>query len=467
MITDSAAWVPNDGEIRSLYFRIADMPAAKRRCFLEQSPQYLLDAVRRNDPRHDWWLHQRPDQRLDVDGDYDVVLVNSARGTGKTLEVSHFVNESIERHGVRRMMTVGQTNDMVRDININGDDGIIACARLPAAFTSERGGRGRIRYGNGGVCYIASARTADASRGSSIQYLLLDEMAWYDDPEQVMRALVPSLRVGGRKRLIVTTTPNMDRPKINQMLLELKAQPTTLSRQVPLAYNRAISAEDQQLQRDMFPGSELQARQEFDGEIIIDEGTSLLFKRWMIDAARRTVQVPDIFNRVVLVLDPAMTSQAKSDYSAITVAGQIGSRNYILHSSRGHWSPDETAQQVARVADIWGAQVYAEINGIGDYLLHKLESEDKRIRVTGIRVKPGEDKRSRANSILGLYERQMVHHIGSHDDLEREQLGFTGDDRTALTPNDDLVDATVHALRELNRARAKPRSIGDSVRLSA
>ena len=457
---DRGWYVPPDGDIRSMFFRLVDAPREKRRRVLFMSPT-LRAALKRNDPRVDWWLHRRPDQIFDLTDDIHTVLLCCGRGTGKTLTASHECNRLLSTGESESMIMVAVTEADLRRKNIEGKDGIVACSGGLAKWTPSRSG-GMVVWPNGAVAYANSANTVADGRGDTSDLNLWDEFAHYPNVERFVTATAPALRpragTGITPKRIIITTPNMANPAANAYLAELRERPGTLFRQVPTDYNRAISAAARKLIADeLLAMGELETRQELYGEIILDAGGALLFTRALLDQARRPVAVPDEFNDIYLALDPAMTSKQVSDYSAIAIVGRLGNRAYVLHSERGHWTPDETAQRVAQLAELWGAKIFAEINVIGDYLIKRLEAEGERLRIFPIRVRAGEDKRSRARSILGLYERGLVHHIGDHYALEREMAGFTGDDKTAIAKNDDMVDALVHALRELYRI-GRPRS---------
>ena len=443
---------------RSPYFHIADLETQQRLELLKTLPKEYLRALLSNNPWRDWWLHKRPDQNLlegiikhnaqasGAENRIRAYLALKGRGTGKGLESSQNINDLVHKYGFKRMMIVAPTDGMLKDTNISGDDGVLACSSSEATFKSERGGRHIVRWPKyGAELSCASAASPRTIRGKSLQAVLLDEYAWYDDIEMVMTALQPAIRprVGDPEALIfITTTPNLDNPRANDLLTEYKERPTTISVQVPSEINRAIKASQHVANREDFIGSDLHMEQEFDGKIIFDAGTSLLFDKSMINYQLDTVD----YGRTFMAIDPAWTQKKTSDYTAIAVVSEVGKDFYIRDCVSGRWTPPEAAEIIHQFTDWYEVQQIAVEASEGYTAI-----EDA---VGGIfrEIKPraGEDKRARAMSIIRLWKQSRVRFCKAMPNLEKQLLGFTGNPKTNRARYDDEVDAVVHCLRELN-----------------
>jgi phage terminase large subunit-like protein len=177
---------------------------------------------------------------------------------------------------------------------------------------------------------------------------------------------------------------------------------------------------------------------------------------------------PDEFTRVVVGVDPAMTSGAKSDETGIIVAARgphqsstchtrsCVSHAYVLQDAtipKGEKSdPDTWARRVLEMFDTWNADtIVVEDNAmkeLADVLFLTLR--------TGLPIqKPwaGESKKARAEPIVALYEQGRVHHVGpsvNFAKLEEQMTTWVPPEqgkRSRVSP--DRLDALVWAIAEL------------------
>jgi phage terminase large subunit-like protein len=154
--------------------------------------------------------------------------------------------------------------------------------------------------------------------------------------------------------------------------------------------------------------------------------------------------------RVVVAIDPPVTSGPDADECGIIVAG-LGAdgHGYVLYdASEGGLSPNEWAtvavhQYHTRAAD----RIVAEVNQGGEMVETVIRSVDNRVSYKGVHASKG--KVTRAEPIAALYEQRKVHHVGLHGKLEDQMCKFKQgtDKRNAKSP--DRVDALVWALWEL------------------
>lgn len=183
----------------------------------------------------------------------------------------------------------------------------------------------------------------------------------------------------------------------------------------------------------------------------IDEHEGSLWKQAsMIDPYRLSV-IPVDLERIVVAVDPAVTSGPNSDHTGIIVAGKkmindIG-HYYVLDDKSMVASPVQWARQVVAVFEKHRANhVVAEVNQGGDLVVSVLRNIDVALPVRTVHA--GRGKYRRAEPIAALYEQGLVHHVGRFDQLEDEMCSYTGTD-SEKSP--DRMDALVWALTDLLR----------------
>jgi len=262
-------------------------------------------------------------------------------------------------------------------------------------------------------------------------------MACWRYPE-TFDMLMMGLRLGAAPRVVVTTTP---RPTaIVRMLLKASTTAVTRgstkdnARNLPPAYLSQIVKK--------YEGTRL-GRQELEGELLEDV-PGALWTYGQIEALRRP-QAPEM-QRVVVAIDPAVTSTDTSDETGIVVAGVTDDgEGYVLEDLSGRYSPDAWARKaVAAYHEHKADRIVAEVNNGGDLVERILRTIDPNIAYTAVHASRG--KRVRAEPVAALYEQGRIHHVGSLAVLE-DQL-CTWDSSTG-EKSPDRLDALVWAFTEL------------------
>jgi phage terminase large subunit-like protein len=191
-------------------------------------------------------------------------------------------------------------------------------------------------------------------------------------------------------------------------------------------------------------------RQELDAEII-DDVAGALWSRGIIGhrpeprTERGGVQIANLA-RVVVAVDPAITSGEDSDETGIIVAG-IGhdARGYVLADLTIRTSPIEWARIAIRALTEYGAdRIVAEANQGGDMVRTVIAAVDPLAPVTLVHASRG--KRTRAEPIAALYEQGRVSHVSPMPLLEDQLCAYTG---APGEESPDRLDALVWALSEL------------------
>jgi phage terminase large subunit-like protein len=381
------------------------------------------------------WLYQARDQQYLPDGNWVDWLILAGRGFGKTRSGAETVREWIKKYSIVNLLAA--TADDARDIMIEGESGILAICpnhERPEYKASKR----QLVWPNGAKSLIFTADEPERLRGKQHMKLWADELASWRYPESWDQARF-GLRLGDNPQTVVTTTP---RP--TKIIRDLAKAPTTYVTRgstydnrrnlAPAFFNEIIRK---------YEGTRL-GRQELNAEIL-DDNPNALWKRDRIDELRLN-KAPDLI-RVVVGVDPSVTSLKTSDETGIVVAG-IGKDQhaYIIHDLSLIASPDGWGRvAVAAYNDNEADRMIAEVNNGGDLVEMLIRTIDPKVAYKKVHASRGKAKR--AEPIAALYEQGKVHHVGSFPKLEDQMCSYDPEDENGDSP--DRMDALVWALTEL------------------
>jgi len=387
------------------------------------------------------WRDVARAEQVAPDGDWSTWLYMAGRGSGKTRAGAEWVHEQIAA-GCRRIALVGATAADVRDVMVEGESGILATAR-PGARPVYEPSRRRLTWPGGAIATTYSAEEPERLRGPQHDGAWADELgAW--KYEAAWDMLLLGLRLGAEPRALVTTTP---RPtKLVRSLLSDANTITTRGSTYDNRDNLAPSYFASIITR--YEGTRM-GRQELMGELV-DDVPGALWTLSLLDGLR--VQAAPDLVRVIVAVDPAVTSGAESDETGIVVVG-IGAdgHGYVLADRSCRMSPDGWARRAAQAYHEYQAdRLIVEDNQGGEMVAFLLGTVDATVPIKRIRASRG--KRLRAEPVAALYEQGRVHHVGVYPDLEDQMASFTGDGGE----HDDRVDAMVHALTEVMLDTAGP-----------
>jgi phage terminase large subunit-like protein len=386
---------------------------------------------------YDWGMWARPNQLFPA-GDWTTWLLLAGRGFGKTRTGAEGVRELIKR-GYVRIGFIAPTAADIRDVMVEGESGILATSPpwdRPLYEPSKR----RLTWPSGAQAAMYSADEPERLRGPQHDALWADELAAWRRPEAWDMAMF-GLRLGSRPVALVTTTP-----KPVRLVRELLSSPSTFITRGSTydnAANLAPSFVAQIVKK--YEGTRL-GRQELHAEVL-DDNPGALWKREQIDALR--VPGYPTLERVVIAIDPAVTSGEDSDETGIIVAGRARidgeTHAFVLDDVSGRYSPNAWAQLVANTfREQQADRVIAEVNNGGDLVEANLRTVDRNLPFTKVHASRG--KRVRAEPVAGLYEQGRVHHVGSLDLLEDQMCMW---DPNLGEKSPDRMDALVWALTEL------------------
>lgn len=160
--------------------------------------------------------------------------------------------------------------------------------------------------------------------------------------------------------------------------------------------------------------------------------------------------------RVVVAVDPAVTSGEDSDLTGIVVAARgphqdatcrlahCPGHGYVLDDRTLRAPPHRWARAAVEAYDHWQAdRVVAEVNNGGDMVGETIHAVRAGIPYQAVRATRG--KLTRAEPVAALYEQGRVHHLGCFPALEDQMVTWTPDEERSP----DRLDALVWALTAL------------------
>ena len=255
-----------------------------------------------------------------------------------------------------------------------------------------------------------------------------------------------SLRLGDHPQQVVTTTPR-DVPVLKRIL----GADSTVVTQAATSDNRAnLAASFLEEVEGQFGGTQL-GRQELEGLLVEELEGSLWSRSGLMAAGEMVFSEPD---RVVVAVDPPVTSKVSSDACGIVVAGVTRGpavrdwKAIVLEdaSVKGA-TPLEWARRAVEMYHKHGAdRIVAEVNQGGDLVEEMVRQVDAQVAYRTVHARRG--KVVRAEPVAALYEQGRVAHARGLSDLEDEMLlmlrtGYAG------RGSPDRVDALVWALTDL------------------
>lgn len=440
----------------SVYDRLVALPKHKRDAILDTLGAKTMEVA-----REQWRCIARPEQLAPgTDGaaidreDWDFWLALAGRGWGKSRTGAEFICEKAEQIPGGHFAIVGATSADTRDTMISyghegteGAAGILAISRpdfRPLYEPSKR----LLTWPNGSTGTAYSAEEPDRLRGPQHHGFWADELAAWKRLRETWDMLMMGNRLGANPQGCITTTP---RPLdvVKELLANSRtatARGSTYDNRANLApafFNTIISR---------YEGTRL-GRQELLAELLEDV-PGALWTLAMIDAAR-VAEAPEL-TRIVVAVDPAVTSTETSDETGIVVVG-VGKDGdgYVLADHSGKYSPNGWASEAVALYNRWKAdRVVAEVNNGGDLVEAAVRTVDQSVPYKAVHASRG--KRVRAEPVAALYEQGKVHHCGIVQSnghrhgalvkLEDQQCSW---DPTGKGKSPDRVDALVWGITEL------------------
>ena len=439
--------------------RSAPSPRPSGRSLLEE-PDETLRAILHELP----WETVRRAKQTPPPGDWFAWLILAGRGFGKTRTGAEFVKDALLEHPGWRAALVAATFPDGRDTMVEGESGLLSTLkpehlRGGSVQTAWNRSMGELYLANGSRAKVYTSEEPSRLRGPQHHVAWGDEPAHWKDAKDgdqegtTWSNLKLGLRLGSQPRVVLTTTP-----KPVKLLVGTKERPG-LMKDPTVVVTRGSTYENLDNLAPTFAEQVLGAyegtrigRQELNAEILEDVEGAL----WTLALIEQTrLPRPPLITRegglaldlvrVVVAVDPAVTSQEDSDETGIIVAG-LGhdGRGYVLADRSTRASPNAWAKRAIAAYDEFDAdRIVAEVNNGGDLVETVIRTIRDNVPYTAVHASRG--KRTRAEPVSSLYEQGKVSHVGALPELE-DQL-TTWDPESGDSP--DRLDALVWGLTHL------------------
>jgi len=424
---------------------VASAPVEAQETFLNELGEGALCAL----PfLFEFWAMEH---QLPPGGDWRTWVIMGGRGAGKTRAGAEWVRSMVEgatpydEGRARRVALVGETVDQVREVMIFGDSGILKCSP-PDRRPTWQATRKRLIWPNGAEASVHSAFDPEGLRGPQFDAAWVDEMAKWKKAQDTWDMLQFALRLGERPQVCVTTTPRG--VGVLKGLLKL---PSTVTTHAPTEANAAnLAGSFLEEVRQRYAGTRL-GRQELDG-VLLSDAEGALWTGEMLESCHQPVVAE--FDRIVVGLDPAVSSGKSADECGIVVVGavmqgppQMWKAQVIADASVKGARPSEWAAAAVAAVETWQAdRLVAEVNQGGQMVGEVVRQIDPMVPYKAVHASRG--KVARAEPVASLYEQGRVSHAPNLTALEDQMVqmtrrGYVGDG------SPDRVDALVWALHEL------------------
>ena len=361
----------------------------------------------------------------------------AGRGAGKTRTAAEYLAWQAIVNPETRWAIVAPTHADARDTCVVGESGILNVLRDYGVLQDYNRSRSEIFLTNKSRIKLYSGEEPDRLRGPQFHGGWFDELAAFKYPEAWDQYQFGA-RLGTHPRTIVTTTP---RPtKLIKDLLKRDSVRVVRGSTFDNAKNLAPSALAELRLR--YENTRL-GRQELYGEVL-EEVEGALWTRDIIESARVTKCPPLV--RIVVGVDPAVTSGETSDETGIVVVGMTADGHYyVLDDKTLRATPDAWARAaVSAYQEHKADRIVAETNNGGDMVTLLMRQVDSTVSVKKVTATRG--KQLRAEPISSLYEQGRVHHVGYFAELEMQMCEWT----PQSNESPDRLDALVWAITELN-----------------
>ena len=378
--------------------------------------------------------------QLAPDSDWATWLILAGRGFGKTRAGAEWLAGKAIRNPEVRCAIIARTAADVRNTCLEGVSGILDILREYDAIAEYNKSFGIIKLKNNSIIYAYSAEEPDRLRGPQHHYVWADEVAAWQYPD-TWAQMQFGLRLGNHPQVVVTTTP---RP--TPLIKDLMKRESTVITRGSTFDNAENLSESALLELQLrYAGTRL-GQQELYG-LVLDDNPGALWNRALLEGTRIQKDALPPLVRVVVGVDPAVTSGEESDMTGIVVAGMSANGHYyVLADNTIKASPQIWGEKVISSFEEHNAdRVIAEVNNGGDLVLHLLKTIQPNLPIKKVTASRG--KAIRAEPIAALFEQQRAHLVGYFPQLEDELCEF---EPGLNMPSPDRLDAMVWALTELS-----------------
>lgn len=396
------------------------------------------------------WIFLRRKNQKPPPGKWMIWLILAGRGFGKTRTGAETLKLWINKGFYKNIALIASTINDAREVMIEGKSGLIQAFKDDKNKLLFEPSKRKITWQNGATAYIYSSENYEKLRGPEFDLIWMDELAKFEHPEETFDQAMLTLRIGARPRMIITTTPKPI-PIIRKLM---DRKDTVLTKGTTYDNKKNLSQAFIDNIKAQFENTELGA-QEIYAEVLEPQHIYLWDKN-LIKAAKVNAVPPREFLKKVISIDPAVTTNNKSDETGIIMAG-IDERGiiYILDDfstkePANNWCDFVIAAYYKYDVD----EVIVETNAGGDLTEQLIHVKDPCVQINGVFATRG--KILRAEPIVPLYKNGMVKHSKTFEKLESQMMNYVSNSTSVLVQNaqnqksPDRMDALVWAVSDLH-----------------
>jgi phage terminase large subunit-like protein len=362
-------------------------------------------------------------------------MILAGRGFGKTRSAAETIKKWALNGTYKRIALISNTIQEARQVMVEGESGLLSISDLEdkvVFYPSRR----LLKWPSGTVATLYGAENYEQLRGPQFDAAWVDEFAKFQHPKETFEQLSFSLRLGQNPKAILTTTPRPI-PFIKDLM---KRNDVVTVRGTSLENLQNLSPTFLK-QLEYMKGTRLEA-QEIYAEIV-DKNQNTLWSWEDIEKCYR--EPPHFLEKVVIGVDPAVTSSNESDETGIVVVGMDGyGKAYVLEDlSIAAATPEVWGQRVVTAYNRFGAKLVVIERNIGGELLENLlKSIDPTVKIKTVYA--NSSKISRAEPIVIFYQKKMIFHAKQFHKLETQMATYEPKSKSP-----DRLDALVWAMREI------------------
>jgi predicted phage terminase large subunit-like protein len=446
--------------LRITKFKGKDKDWLATRKWIHQNPKKAKEAFRalanQNpiflDVLHDFDLWCRSEQFIEM-GDKSTTLVLCGRAYGKTHFSSNFAIDYCLKNEGSRVACWAADYGSAKRVNFLSDAGIIKNLH-PNLLKQVEFNKSdlTLRFPNGSTIVTYSGEAFEKSRGDSVNLNIIDELAAYAYAKEALDAARLIARLGENPQTLILTTP---RPTATIVSL---AKDENVNLIKGTSYDNYYVSESyiEDLARNL---TERTFRQEVLAEILDDNLYALFQMSSIIDARVNEIDYENI-KRIVISVDPAVSSDENSDLTGIVVCAQDYDGHYyvIEDASMAQASPEQWSSKVVslyrKYNKLGNTSIVAEKNQGGSMISSVIKNASrmqKDIVLPPVRlVHASKGKEIRAEPVAALYEQGLVHHLNELEHLESEMTEWNPTEKNSKSP--DRMDAMVWGVTELMKS---------------
>lgn len=362
-----------------------------------------------------WLFRLRPNQLIDLNGEWRTKIIQAGRGWGKSLASLYWLMNKIkENEGgpaiqaglIVARLANGLENTLPELLLLFGDD-------KPTRWDKRQGILEWDKYNV--KLFTLTTESPEVIRGYNFSFCLCDELANWANISATFNNVKFATRitVGDREpKILITTTPTN-----NPEYLEIWKDAEECGNVVYGKFfenckivGKNATRENLRLINTQKGRIELLAQM---GNIDLPWLPSYFIFDADYDNQELLLELVSKAESVVIAVDPAMSTANKASETGIIAACRFDNKCFILEDGSGRYSPQQWSAKVALLAMKYNANyVVAETNHGHDLVLENLKNNDE-LTVPVKSVTASQGKISRAEPIITLHETERVIYAGS------------------------------------------------------